>query len=160
MQEPDEILHDNAETYRSKEDDYGKSWTLGGEVLHLLAGGENVVLETPEDFIAFGLFTRRLDKFIRAFNLEFLHDEEPEFESVVDSHSDESTYAAMHASLLAGLGTTEYVNDGGTETEAQPPEEYMEYVGDAVLPEVMGIDSAAVDPAYEAEYQRRVGGSE
>lgn len=152
MKAPDEILTQNATTYRAKEEDYGKSWTLGGEILHKMAGGVPVVLETPEDFIAFGLFTRRLDKIIRAFNLEFLQEDDPSFESIVDSHADESTYAAMHASLLAGLGTTEYINDGGLE-----PEEYTEYVGDSVLPEVMGDDLEPVDPEYERVFRELTG---
>jgi hypothetical protein len=164
MHEPDDILHENAETYREKENDYGKSWTLGGEVLHLLAGGKPVTLETVDDFIAIGLFTRRLDKIIRAFNLEFLQDEDPAFESVVDSHADESTYAAMHASLLDGLGTIEYVREGDTDDEtdyeyesasgvglACSPEEYAELLGDAIEPEVYEEET---HPEYDAAYER------
>jgi hypothetical protein len=93
---PEDILFDGAETYRDKNDDYGDSWRQVGEFLYELSGGE-ITLDSKQDFISFGLFTRRLDKMARAFNGEF-NDDSLNFESVVDSHEDESIYAAMHAS--------------------------------------------------------------
>jgi|APHM01.1.fsa_nt_gi hypothetical protein len=98
---PSDILQDSAETYRQKNDDYGSSWYAIGEILYGLTHGEPITLETPEDFVSFGLFTRRLDKLARAFNGEFLGDD-VNFEAVEDSHADESVYAAMQASLFSG----------------------------------------------------------
>lgn len=98
---PSQILHDAAETHEQKDDDYGASWRAIGHILHGLTDGEPVVLETPEDFISFGLFTRRLDKIARCFNGEFLSDGDLNYESIGDSHTDETAYAAMHAALLA-----------------------------------------------------------
>jgi len=97
MTTPQEILSDGAETYEQKNDDYGDSWRKVGEILHELADGEPVTLETPEDHIAYGLLTRRLDKIARAYHGELLADE-LNFESVTDSHEDEAVYAAMSAS--------------------------------------------------------------
>jgi hypothetical protein len=93
---PADVLFDGAQTYDEKNDDYGDSWRLVGEFMYRLTDGEGMVLETPEDFISFGLYTRRLDKIARAFNGEFLSDE-LNFESVVDSHEDEAVYGAMHS---------------------------------------------------------------
>lgn len=129
MKTPEEILTESAETYRQKNADYGKSWQNIGYILHSLAGGEPVVLETPEDYISIGLFTRRLDKIARSFNGEFLSDE-MNFESTVDAHEDESTYGAMHASLLRETESVEYVADGGSDEAGRP-----------------------YDPAYEEAYQ-------
>lgn len=132
MDTPDQILTKNAETYRKKNSDYGDSWRLAGATIALWlqhAGVEEVTIPaTEEAWNSLGLFTRRLDKMIRSFNAEFVVNE-LNFESTRDAHEDESTYGAMHASLLAEQETIEYVN-----------------VPDA-------------DPEYEAEYQRlRAGG--
>ena len=101
--QPDEILTQNAETYRSKNQDYGDSWKLAGKTLALWlehAGVDELRLPADEDTMnSIGLFTRRLDKLIRGFNAEFVVDE-LNFESTADAHEDESVYAAMHASLL------------------------------------------------------------
>lgn len=97
MTEPPAFLREGADVYARKNDDYGDSWRKVGEILHLLSNGETIELNTPEDHIAYGLYTRRLDKLARSFNGEFLADE-MNFESVEDAHSDEMTYAAMSAS--------------------------------------------------------------
>lgn len=98
--EPDDILFDGAETYHEKNDDYGDSWRKIGKIMHMLANGRPITLDTPEDHISYGLFTRRMDKIARAFNGEFCADE-MKFESVQDAHEDEAVYAAMHASNQA-----------------------------------------------------------
>jgi hypothetical protein len=100
MTTPQDILSDGAETYEAKNSDYGDSWRKVGEILHDLADGEPVTLNSPEDHIAYGLLTRRLDKIARAYHGELLADE-LNFESVLDSHQDESVYAAMSASNQA-----------------------------------------------------------
>lgn len=139
MREPDEILTDNAETYREKDADYNQSWRQVGEVLSILTGGEEVSLHTPEDFISLGLFTRRLDKIIRSFNGEFLADE-MNFESVGDSHADESTYAAMHAALLA---------------EQEP----IEFIREADIQRAMNADQVPVSIGYDPNYEYEAGPS-
>jgi hypothetical protein len=95
---PGEILHNGADTYEEKNEDYGNSWYIVGEIMYLMAGEEPITLETPEDFVRIGLFTRRLDKLVRAFNGEFCTDEMT-YESIFDSHTDEAVYAAMAASI-------------------------------------------------------------
>jgi hypothetical protein len=91
-----DIISDGAETYAEKNEDYGDSWRTVGEILFQLAEGETVELESPEDFVSLGLFTRRLDKMARAFHGEFNADD-MNFESVIDAHEDEMVYAAMAA---------------------------------------------------------------
>lgn len=97
MTAPEEILSDGGETYARKNEDYGDSWRKVGRILHMLADGDTVELNSVEDHISYGLFTRRLDKLARAYHGEFVADE-MNFESIVDSHEDEMTYAAMHSS--------------------------------------------------------------
>lgn len=104
-----DILEDSAETYKKKQSDYGDSWRLVGEFLWLLTDEEGVELTSKEDFISFGLYTRRLDKLARGFNGDLLADG-LNFESVQDSREDESVYAAMHAALAS-----EQENPGDTE---------------------------------------------
>lgn len=99
MTNPSDILRQSAETYQKKNEDYGSSWYAIGEILCGLTHGESITLETPEDFVSFGLFTRRLDKLARAFSAEFLSDD-VNFEAVEDSHMDASVYASMHASIF------------------------------------------------------------
>lgn len=95
---PAELLEQGANVYRRKNEDYGDSWRTVGHMMKMMAGGEPVTLETTEDFIKIGLYTRRLDKLMRSFHAEFIADD-LNFESVQDSHQDEGVYAMMHASL-------------------------------------------------------------
>lgn len=100
---PEEILRELALVHEEKDADYGAAWQTVGELLHAMAGGETVTLETPMDHIRFGLYYERLIKIQRAFNGEFLVDEgEMNHESVRDSHEDDGVYAAMHASTHDG----------------------------------------------------------
>lgn len=96
MKTVSDVLSDGAETYELKNKDYGESWRNIGHILYLLANEQPVVLDSPEDWIAAGLFTRRLDKLARSFNGEFLADS-MNFESAIDADEDESVYAAMQA---------------------------------------------------------------
>lgn len=119
MKNVTEILNEGADTYQLKNKDYGESWKNIGHILYTLARGEPVVLETPEDYIALGLFTRRLDKFARSFNGEFLADE-MNFESASDADEDEAVYAAMQAENKhdrAEKGTTTYTTEKSNEGE-------------------------------------------
>lgn len=95
----DEILRDGADTYESKTEDYGSSWRSIGYILREMAHNEPIVLDSPEEIIAFGLFTRRLDKLSREFYGTFFADE-LNFEGPVDSAEDESVYASMSAANL------------------------------------------------------------
>jgi hypothetical protein len=117
MNDPTEILRDGADVYETKNDDYGDSWRQIGEVMQIFAGEDGIELETKEDFISFGLFTRRFDKLVRAFHGEFVSDG-LNFESVEDAHADESVYAAMHAANQRDRADeVEYVNE-----KADPPD--------------------------------------
>ena len=96
---PDEILKDNAELYKQKNEDYGDSWKLAGYTLAMWADrlDGDVDMQDPDEAISFGLYVQRIHKLIRAFNLEFGHGD-PNNEPIAESHRDESTYAAMHSS--------------------------------------------------------------
>lgn len=95
---PKSILDEKGDEYERKNADYGASWYEIGQVLWILSGREPVTIESPEDFVRIGLYTRRLDKLFRSFNGEFRSDE-LNFESVEDSHSDEGVYGMMAAAL-------------------------------------------------------------
>lgn len=118
MEQVSNLLHSNAETFEKKTTDYGESWRKIGDILLSLSNGDPIVLETQEDFVAFGLYTRRLDKFARAFHGEFVADE-MNFEAVRDSHEDESVYAAMHA-VNQGLRKTDSSEDENSFRMAHP----------------------------------------
>lgn len=101
---PHAILKEGGDVYKTKNEDYGDSWRDVGRILHLLADGETIELETVQDHISYGLFTRRLDKLARAYHGEFI-DDDPNHEPVVDAHEDEMVYAAMSATnLLSDYG--------------------------------------------------------
>lgn len=91
-----EILEGSSATYEQKNADYGNGWRNLGDILYLLANQQPVVLDSPEDWIAVGLFTRRMDKISRSFNMDLL-DHSPNFEAAVDADEDETVYAAMQA---------------------------------------------------------------
>jgi hypothetical protein len=99
---PDEILRANADLYERKNEDYGGSWRLAGELFAAMANscGYDEIDPTDEsEMISVGLYFQRLHKLVRSANLEF-GTGDPNNESIADSHRDESTYAAMHASLF------------------------------------------------------------
>lgn len=114
-----EILSDGADTFQLKTTDYGESWRNIGHIIHLMANGQPIVLETPEEIIAFGLFTRRLDKLSREFYGTFFADS-MNFEGPIDSAEDESVYAAMSASNLYEM------QDKGPETVVVDPDSARE----------------------------------
>lgn len=95
---PADILTSNAETYRSKTDDYGDAWYLAGATMAMWADelDAEVDLTDPEQAASWNLYMQRLHKLLRGFNLEY-SDGEPNNEAIADSHEDESTYAAIHA---------------------------------------------------------------
>lgn len=111
MKDPSQILEEVAETQERKDADYGEAWRLVGETLSLWmnhAGENELTIDADPDTLAsLGLFTRRLDKLIRAFNGEFLGND-LNYESIRDSHADEAGYAGMHAALLAEQEPTTY----------------------------------------------------
>lgn len=98
MTQPQEFLRGGADTYEEKNEDYGDSWRKVGYVMWMMAGKEPITLESPEDFIRIGLYTRRLDKLFRTFNGDFVADGDLNFEAVQDNHLDDMVYAAMQAS--------------------------------------------------------------
>lgn len=102
-----EILHDSASLHEDKQKDYGRSTRLTGSILWQIAGGEPFMVEGPEDLMSLGLYTRRLDKMARSFRGEFILDG-LNFESINDSHNDESVYAAKHTALLEEIGSGLY----------------------------------------------------
>jgi len=62
-------IKESAELFEKKNTDYGDSWRLAGLILYILLGP--VTLDTPYKQMAYGVFTRMLDKIIRSANLIF-----------------------------------------------------------------------------------------
>lgn len=122
-----DILAKNAEVFRKKTTDYGESWKKIGYILMQLANDEPIVLDSREKVIAFGLFTRRMDKFAREFHGTFFAPEgELNYEAVVDSAEDESVYAAMaaenHYDMARQAATEARMAEGYRLAAAEPTE--------------------------------------
>lgn len=110
-----ETMDAKADTYQSKTTDYGESWYIIGELLYQMAHKESVTLESPEDWVRVGLYTRRLDKLARAFNGEFMGTE-LSYEPIVDAHADEGSYADMHAGVASMIADDD-TDDADTDTD-------------------------------------------
>lgn len=95
IEEVPEILEANAELFKSKNEDYGNSRQISGEISDILIDG-SLELESQNQHIIYGLQTRLLDKMIRAFHLQWNISNE-NHESLVDTYKDLSNYAAMLA---------------------------------------------------------------
>lgn len=101
--DPDQILEQGARMYRKKNEAYGNAWQLTGKTISLWCDEMDVdcVFEADaEKLTSLFLYMHRLEKLIRAFNGEFLADDELAYETIADSHRDAGPYSAMHASLL------------------------------------------------------------
>jgi hypothetical protein len=98
-----EVMRDSIGLYEKKNDDYADSWRLVGKTIELWLehhGEEELTIPANEYALnSFGLFTRRLDKMLRAFNGWFLTDEMKVSESIVETQEDSVPYAAMHTQL-------------------------------------------------------------
>jgi len=101
-----EILGDSRDLYERKNADYGDSWKLAGKTMAMWfqhQGMDEVRIPTNEfHMTSFQLFTRRLDKMIRAFNGWFCLEKGEEFqvdEDIVETQQDQVPYAAMHTQL-------------------------------------------------------------
>lgn len=106
-----EILKESSELYEAKNDDYGDSWRLVGKTLELWLdhlGKDSLELNNEKELNSFGLFTRRLDKMIRSFNIWFCADDTRVNESVVETQEDEIPYAAMHCQLAEEYAAMDY----------------------------------------------------
>lgn len=107
----EEILKESSELYEKKNDDYGDSWRLVGKTMQLWLdhlGQDSLELSNEKELNSFGLFTRRLDKMIRSFNIWFCADETRVNESVVETQEDEIPYAAMHTQLAEEYAAMDY----------------------------------------------------
>jgi hypothetical protein len=106
-----EILEESSELYKKKNDDYGDSWRLVGKTMQLWLdhlGQDSLELSNEKELNSFGLFTRRLDKMVRAFNIWFCADKTRVNESVVETQEDEIPYAAMHTQLAEEYAAMDY----------------------------------------------------
>jgi len=106
---PDEVLRDGATLYERKNDDYGAAWRLAGETMALWAqecGVESMSPQDAQQMVSLCLYIQRLHKLVRTFNLEF-NEQDPSFEKISESHSDNTVYASMHTAHSAGM------SDGG-----------------------------------------------
>lgn len=151
MKSVDEILRDGADTFEKKTVDYGQSWRSVGHIIREMAHDEPIVLDSPEEIIAFGLFTRRLDKLSREFYGTFFADE-LNFEGPVDSAEDESVYASMSAANLYDMAEQAEKEEKMAEGYARQdePEEVFEAVSYDRDGPLLGIGTPP-DPDYDFE---------
>jgi hypothetical protein len=107
----EEILKESSELYEKKNDDYADSWRLVGKTIELWLDHleeDSLELSNEKELNSFGLFTRRLDKMLRAFNIWFCADKTRVNESVVETQEDQIPYAAMHCQLAEEYAAMDY----------------------------------------------------
>jgi hypothetical protein len=94
-------MHEGAEIFKAKNNDYGSSYQKTGGILREMCGG-SAKLETVEDFIQFGLLVRMTDKMMRFANLRFSgKDQQVKDESMIDTAGDLGNYSYMLAEEVA-----------------------------------------------------------
>jgi hypothetical protein len=118
--DPEDILEAAKQLYSDKEEDYGESWRLTGEILSLIIekqGKEEITIPSdPEYLIALGLYTRRLDKLVRSFNGTFIQDDLEVDETISETVKDQVPYSAMHTTIAQEMtGSSDAAADGGIE---------------------------------------------
>jgi hypothetical protein len=79
--------------YKDKNENYGASWLLTGQTLHLWFG--TLVLDTPQKHIIYGLVTRMLDKIIRGVNLQLVGEPDKVGEAAAETFADLGVYGFM-----------------------------------------------------------------
>jgi hypothetical protein len=82
------------DTYRKKNENYGNSWQLTGQILSLVFP-EGVTLDTPRKFIVIGMVTRMLDKILRYARLELTVEKDKVGERSSESAFDLGVYGFM-----------------------------------------------------------------
>lgn len=89
--------------YKSKNENYGASWLLTGEILYLCFG--DLRLDTPQKHIIYGLVVRMFDKILRGANLELSREKDKVGEASQETFGDLGVYGFMAAmgTQLEGL---------------------------------------------------------
>jgi hypothetical protein len=82
------------DTYKRKNQNYGNSWQLTGQILALVFP-EGVTLDTPRKFIVIGMVTRMLDKILRYARLELTAETDKVGEKSSESAFDLGVYGFM-----------------------------------------------------------------
>ena len=115
-----EIMQESQDLYERKNEDYADSWKLVGKTIELWLehNGEDELTIPANEYAlnSFGLFTRRLDKMLRAFNGWCLSDEMQVTESIAETQQDGVPYAAMHAQLAEEYAYMDYSDFTNEET--------------------------------------------
>jgi hypothetical protein len=99
-------------TYRAKNSNYGNSWLLTGQTMHIWFPA-GVTIDTPRKFIMFGLITRMLDKIIRAAQLELTAEKDQVGEKSGESFGDLGVYGFMSSAAAMDDETIDKLLDEG-----------------------------------------------
>lgn len=86
-------------TYQAKNENYGNSWLLTGQILSL-AFPKGVTLDTTRKFIVIGMVTRMLDKILRYANLELTAERDKVGEKSSESAFDLGVYGFMSGTAV------------------------------------------------------------
>jgi hypothetical protein len=108
------------DTYRKKNQNYGNSWQLTGQIL-ALAFPNGVMLDTPRKFIVIGMVTRMLDKILRYANLELTTETDRVGEKSSESAFDLGVYGFMSGTAALDDQT---INRLVFTKDEQPPTSY------------------------------------
>lgn len=127
MATPGKIMEQSKSLYEKKNQDYGDSWRLTGEIVATILNqqGEKTleIPAEPEYISAFALYVRRLDKVVRSFNGTFISGDLEVDESVEETITDQVPYAAMHAALAQEMTTVTLTTDEGEESSDLPDDD-------------------------------------
>lgn len=94
-----EKLREWTATYKAKNENYGNSWLLTGQILALIFP-QGVMLDTPRKFIVIGMVTRMLDKILRYANLELTAEQDKVGEKSSESAFDLGVYGFMSGTAV------------------------------------------------------------
>lgn len=90
------------ELFVAKNQDYGDSWIKTGDILGLIFKDKPIRLNNREDYIAFGVIVRMLDKYLRYCNLRFTDKQDTVGEKASETIGDLGNYAYMLKALDKG----------------------------------------------------------
>jgi hypothetical protein len=114
-------------TYKAKNENYGNSWLLTGQILSL-AFPQGVVLDTTRKFIVIGMVTRMLDKILRYANLELTAETDKVGEKSSESAFDLGVYGFMSGTAVLDEQT---INKLMFTKGEQPPTSYATQMAQA-----------------------------
>lgn len=106
------------DTYRRKNQNYGNSWLLTGQIL-ALAFPEGIKVDTARKFIVLGMVTRMLDKILRYSRLELTAE--------TDKVGEKSSESALDLGVYGFMAGTHVLDESGISALLREEQEQVVY---------------------------------